>query len=265
MNINVVLHAEHLELGLAVLAHVLLEPLVRGCLLHFFDIVRPVGGAHHFDAVPDRLLDFLVGAATLSVSADEAIKLLPHRVVLLPRVARVRQFVADHLGDLVRRDRIVHHSRAETNVRATGGGWVLAHSATARSAIEDEHVRAEVRLCLLAHPRVVEDALHFRCVYKGRMSAIRVKKFDPSTIKESRILFIIGKRHTGKSVLMKDLLYQKQKVPHTHTHGHRARHARHPHGGTTRAERRQAVSPQPPSSPPLAPGSPSSPTTPLTS
>jgi hypothetical protein len=39
------------------------------------------------------------------------------------------------------------------------------------------------------------------------MSAIRVKKFDPSTIKESRILFIIGKRHTGKSVLMKDLLY----------------------------------------------------------
>tara|TARA_B110001450_G_C17599500_1_gene472346 strand:+ start:45 stop:923 length:879 start_codon:yes stop_codon:yes gene_type:complete len=39
------------------------------------------------------------------------------------------------------------------------------------------------------------------------MSAIRVKKFDPSTIKESRIIFIIGKRHTGKSVLMKDLLY----------------------------------------------------------
>ena len=37
--------------------------------------------------------------------------------------------------------------------------------------------------------------------------AIRVRKFDPSTIKESRIIFIIGKRHTGKSVLMKDLLY----------------------------------------------------------
>ena len=54
------------------------------------------------------------------------------------------------------------------------------------------------------------------------MSAIRVKKFDPSTIKESRILFIIGKRHTGKSVLMKDLLYQKQKVPHTHTRTPRA-------------------------------------------
>ena len=39
------------------------------------------------------------------------------------------------------------------------------------------------------------------------MAAIRVRKFDPSTIKESRIIFIIGKRHTGKSVLMKDLLY----------------------------------------------------------
>ena len=38
------------------------------------------------------------------------------------------------------------------------------------------------------------------------MSAIRVKKFDPSTVKPSRIIFIIGKRHTGKSVLMKDLL-----------------------------------------------------------
>lgn len=39
------------------------------------------------------------------------------------------------------------------------------------------------------------------------MSAIRVRRFDASTIKESRIIFIIGKRHTGKSVLMKDLLY----------------------------------------------------------
>ena len=39
------------------------------------------------------------------------------------------------------------------------------------------------------------------------MAAIRVRKFDPKTIKESRIIFIIGKRHTGKSVLMKDILY----------------------------------------------------------
>lgn len=39
------------------------------------------------------------------------------------------------------------------------------------------------------------------------MSSVRIKRFDPSGIKESRIIFLIGKRHTGKSVLMKDLLY----------------------------------------------------------
>lgn len=37
--------------------------------------------------------------------------------------------------------------------------------------------------------------------------ALRIKRFDPRTIRESRITFIIGKRNTGKSVLMKDLLY----------------------------------------------------------
>lgn len=42
-------------------------------------------------------------------------------------------------------------------------------------------------------------------------TSMRIKKFDPSTIKESRIVFIIGKRHTGKSVLMKDLLYHMPK------------------------------------------------------
>ncbi len=39
------------------------------------------------------------------------------------------------------------------------------------------------------------------------MSTVRVKKFDPRSIKPNRIIFILGKRHTGKSVLMKDLLY----------------------------------------------------------
>lgn len=38
-------------------------------------------------------------------------------------------------------------------------------------------------------------------------TTLRIKKFSPSTMKESRIVFILGKRHTGKSVLMKDLLY----------------------------------------------------------
>ena len=47
----------------------------------------------------------------------------------------------------------------------------------------------------------------FTSVLQRMASAIRVKRFDASTIKESRIIFIIGKRHTGKSVLMKDLLY----------------------------------------------------------
>jgi hypothetical protein len=37
--------------------------------------------------------------------------------------------------------------------------------------------------------------------------SVRVKKFNPSSIRESRVIFIIGKRNTGKSILMKDLLY----------------------------------------------------------
>ena len=37
--------------------------------------------------------------------------------------------------------------------------------------------------------------------------AIKVKKFDPRTVNAGRIIFIIGKRNTGKSVLMKDILY----------------------------------------------------------
>lgn len=36
--------------------------------------------------------------------------------------------------------------------------------------------------------------------------SIRIKKFNPDTIKEHRITFLIGKRHTGKSSLMLDIL-----------------------------------------------------------
>lgn len=36
--------------------------------------------------------------------------------------------------------------------------------------------------------------------------SIRVKKFDPAQIKEHRIAFLIGKRHTGKSKLMLEIL-----------------------------------------------------------
>lgn len=38
------------------------------------------------------------------------------------------------------------------------------------------------------------------------MASIRVRKFNPETMRESFIAFLIGRRHTGKSVLMKDLL-----------------------------------------------------------
>ena len=36
---------------------------------------------------------------------------------------------------------------------------------------------------------------------------LRVKKFDPSTLKPHRIILIVGKRGTGKSVLQQDLMY----------------------------------------------------------
>lgn len=41
--------------------------------------------------------------------------------------------------------------------------------------------------------------------------AVRVKKFNPRNMKESRITFLLGKRATGKSVLLKDLLSQMPK------------------------------------------------------
>lgn len=36
---------------------------------------------------------------------------------------------------------------------------------------------------------------------------LRVRKFDPSTIKNHRIILVVGKRGSGKSVLLEDLLY----------------------------------------------------------
>ena len=37
--------------------------------------------------------------------------------------------------------------------------------------------------------------------------SVRIRKFDPTTMKPSRIVYLIGKRHSGKSCLMKDILY----------------------------------------------------------
>ena len=37
---------------------------------------------------------------------------------------------------------------------------------------------------------------------------LRVKRFDPATMKPHRIIIVVGKRGTGKSVLQEDLLYR---------------------------------------------------------
>jgi hypothetical protein len=45
----------------------------------------------------------------------------------------------------------------------------------------------------------------------GGVPGLRIRKFNPGTIKPHRIIFLVGKRHTGKSFLMKDLLSQMPK------------------------------------------------------
>lgn len=47
------------------------------------------------------------------------------------------------------------------------------------------------------------------------MATVKVKKFKPQFMKRNRIIFILGKRHTGKSVLMKDLLFNMPKPDFT--------------------------------------------------
>jgi len=44
-------------------------------------------------------------------------------------------------------------------------------------------------------------------------AAINLKKFDPSTIAKGSVVVLIGKRNTGKSFLVKDLLYYKRDIP----------------------------------------------------
>ena len=43
------------------------------------------------------------------------------------------------------------------------------------------------------------------------MSKFKVQRFDPSTLKPHRIIIVVGKRGTGKSVLLRDLLYHISK------------------------------------------------------
>ena len=42
---------------------------------------------------------------------------------------------------------------------------------------------------------------------------IQIKKFDPNTIDPCRICVFIGRRNTGKSVLVTDILYHMRKIP----------------------------------------------------
>lgn len=42
---------------------------------------------------------------------------------------------------------------------------------------------------------------------------LKLRKFDPTTIKDTSICVIIGKRNTGKSVLAKDVMFHKRNLP----------------------------------------------------
>lgn len=42
---------------------------------------------------------------------------------------------------------------------------------------------------------------------------IQLKKFNPKTIEPNRIILFVGKRNTGKSTLVRDILYHHRKIP----------------------------------------------------
>ena len=42
---------------------------------------------------------------------------------------------------------------------------------------------------------------------------LKLKKFDPKTIADNRVIVFIGKRNTGKSVLVTDIMYHKRHIP----------------------------------------------------
>ena len=39
------------------------------------------------------------------------------------------------------------------------------------------------------------------------MTRLTIKKFDPSTMKRHRIILFVGKRGTGKSILLNDIMH----------------------------------------------------------
>ena len=42
---------------------------------------------------------------------------------------------------------------------------------------------------------------------------LQLKKFKPETITDDRVCVFIGKRNTGKSTLVKDIMYHKKHLP----------------------------------------------------
>ena len=44
-------------------------------------------------------------------------------------------------------------------------------------------------------------------------ASLNLRKFDPSKIPNGSVVIMIGKRNTGKSFLVKDLLYYKRDIP----------------------------------------------------
>ena len=43
--------------------------------------------------------------------------------------------------------------------------------------------------------------------------SIQLKRFDPRTIRDDKVLLFIGKRGTGKSTLVTDIMYYKRNIP----------------------------------------------------
>ena len=41
---------------------------------------------------------------------------------------------------------------------------------------------------------------------------LKLTKFDTSSMKDDKVIVLIGKRETGKSVLVKDLLYYQKNI-----------------------------------------------------
>ena len=42
------------------------------------------------------------------------------------------------------------------------------------------------------------------------IKSVSLKKFDMSKLKEDRVVVLLGKRRSGKSILVKDILYHKR-------------------------------------------------------